>query len=434
MHKALPSKNALGIALEKRSSISTVEFDATVELINGLDGVPEDLAWLLTETETFCQERAMNNAMSEAIRIQDNFEMPADQRDKRIPELGAIPEIMKKALSVGFSFDVGHDYWDDVEARWLSYKTKSRKIPFLIKMLNVITKGGVERKTLNLLMAGVNVGKSLGLVHLAAEYMMQGFNVLYVSMEMAEEVVSKRIDANILDIDLDDIDDGVITEGEFMRKFASMKGKATGKLITKQFPTGAANVNHLNNLMSELSLKRKFKPDIVIVDYLGIMASSRMGFSENSYTMVKSIAEELRGFAVDHNVVVWSAAQTNRNGWDNNDVSMSDIAESAGLAATADFILAAMETEEMADAGLQMMKQIKSRYGDKNKFAKFPLGVEKGKQRWYQMEETYDKDVEGASSRMVEERKERVENATPSKKMAAMAAMETPDKELDFGV
>lgn len=429
-HKVIPSKNALAIAMD-RKSVSQVEYDDVISGIEELNGVPEDLGWLLSESEKYCQERAMQNALSRAIEIQENFEKPLDERDPKMPEIGAIQDLMKEALSVSFSFDVGHDYWDDIEARWQSYKTKARKLPFSIKILNTITKGGIERKTLNLIMAGVNVGKSLGLCHLAVDYMLQGFNVLYVSMEMAEEAVGKRIDANLIDVSMDDIEDGLISEQDFYKKLKVRSEKGCGKLVIRQFPTGGANVNHLHNLMQDLKLKKNFIPDIVIVDYLGIMASSRMKFTENSYTMVKAIAEELRGFAIEHNVAVWSAAQTTRSGWDNLDVQMGDIAESAGLAATADFILAAMEGEDMAELGQQKFKQIKSRYGDKSKFNSFILGVCKGKQRWFELECMGGESADVATERMQEQYKE---NLSTKAKMVALASMDDVEETVDWGV
>ncbi|ADM79984.1 DNA primase-helicase subunit [Aeromonas phage phiAS5] len=436
-YKTIPTHNALAIALEKRTGISQVEFDEAYSGIGELVGVPEDLGWLLAETEKYCQERAMHNALSEAILIQENHAKPLDERDRKIKDIGAIPDLMKNALAVAFNLAIGHDYFDDVESRFQSYKTKSKKIPFITKILNTITKGGVERRTLNIILAGVNVGKSLGLCHLACEYLLQGYNVLYVSMEMGEEVCGKRIDANLLDVTLDDIDDGLISETDFMRRFAGLKQKNCGKLVVKQFPTGAANCNHLDNLMSDLQIKKGFKPDIVIVDYLGIMASKRMtAYSENSYTMVKAIAEELRGFAIEHDVVVWSAAQTTRGGWDSSDINMSDVAESAGLPATCDFMLAAMETEELAEINQQLFKQIKSRYGDKNKFTRFNLCVNKGKQRWTEPEGNFGGNLNDASSRMNEAHKENVAKAkdlSTRNKMDKLADA-TIDDAVDWGI
>lgn len=416
-HKSIPSKNALMINLESMTKISQDEFDSARDLINGLETTPEDLAWLVGETEKYCRDKAIYNATSRAIEIQENAALPLDEQDKRIPDLGAIPEILQSAISISFDTTVGHDFFEDYESRWEMYREKTMKIPFGIRILDMITKQGVERRTLNLLMAGVNVGKSLGLCHLAATYLTQGRNVLYVSMEMAEHMVAKRIDANLLDVSMDDIDDGVITYSSYKARMENLSKKGLGKLIIKQFPTGGASVNHINALLNELWTKRQWKPDIIIVDYLGIMASSRIKvYSENSYTLVKAIAEELRGLAIEHNVVVWSAAQTTRAGWDSSDINMSDIAESAGLAATADFILAMMETPDLAELGQQLFKQIKSRYGDKNRNNKFTMLVEKDKQRWLQCEDTGTdpKTVEQASREMQVQANE---NATQRKKM-----------------
>lgn len=416
-HKSIPSKNALMINLESMTKISQDEFDNAKELINGLETTPEDFAWLVGETEKYCRDKAIYNATSRAIEIQENAALPLDEQDKRLPDLGAIPEILQNAISISFDTTVGHDFFEDYESRWEMYRERTMKIPFGIRILDMITKQGVERRTLNLLLAGVNVGKSLGLCHLAATYLSQGRNVLYVSMEMAEHMVAKRIDANLLDVSMDDIDDGVITYSTYKSKMENLSKKGLGKLIIKQFPTGGASVNHINALLNELWTKRQWKPDIIIVDYLGIMASSRIKvYSENSYTLVKAIAEELRGLAIEHNVVVWSAAQTTRGGWDSSDINMSDIAESAGLAATADFILAVMETPDLAELGQQLFKQIKSRYGDKNRNNKFTMLVEKDKQRWLQCEDTGTdpKTVEQASREMQAQANE---NATQRKKM-----------------
>lgn len=437
VHKNIPTQNALVIALEKRGNMSQSEFDDTIAGIDELHGVPEDLGWLLFETEAYCKQRAMHNALSESIRIQENFAKPLDERDKKIPPIEYIQEVMKDALSVCFSTQVGHDYFESVESRWQSYKSKANKIPFLTKILNIITKGGVELRTLNCILAGVNVGKSLGLCHLACEYLLQGYNVLYISMEMGEEVCGKRIDANLLDVSLDDIDDGMISEHDFMARFAKLKSKNCGKLYVKQFPTGGANVNHFNNLLAELRIKKNFVPTIIMVDYLGIMASSRIAnYSENSYSMVKAIAEELRGFAIENNVVVWTAAQTTRGGWDSSDINMSDVAESAGLPATVDFLLAAMETDELAEIGQQLFKQIKSRYGDKNKLTRFNLCVDKGKQRWYPPDANFGGDVNDAHARM---KIQEAENLEKSKALSMMSKMNKLaesgiDSEPDWGL
>ncbi|UGO50059.1 putative DNA helicase [Morganella phage vB_MmoM_Rgz1] len=391
-YHSIPTTTALNIALEN-SQLSEAEYQGSKEIINSLKETPEDFEWLVKSTEKYVQDTALYNAMSKSIEIQSNAALERDKQDKRLPDKGAIPELLQEALAICFDSDLGHDYFDDYEKRWLLYQTKSNKIPFRIGILNRITKGGVERKTLNVLMAGVNVGKSLGLCSLAADYLQSGLNVLYISMEMAEEVCAKRIDANLIDVSLDDIDNGNISYEEYVNKMERLKkgrdGKAVGRLKFKQYPTGGASANTFRALLNEYKLKHNFVPDVIIIDYLGICASSRIKqYSENSYTLVKAIAEELRGLAVETNTVIWTAAQTGRSSWSASDINMEDVAESAGLPATADFMLAVIETEELLDQGLQMCKQIKSRYGDKSKHNKFNLAVAKGNQRWTETEET----------------------------------------------
>ena len=386
----IPTPTALQIALDKERGNQTT-YEGAKTLLDSLENTPEDLDWLMKETEKFIRDRAMYNAMSRALEIQANAQLPKEKQNKKLPGEGAIPEIMQEALSITFDSDVGHDWFNDFEKRFLLYQTKANKIPFKLPMLNKITKGGAERKTLNVLLAGVNVGKSLGLCSLAADYMECGYDVLYISMEMAEHVVAKRIDANLLDLTLDELDSGNVSFAEYSARMKRVKNKKigdrpVGKLMIKQYPTGGANSNHFEALMNELRLKKQFKPDVVIVDYLGICASSRLRvYSENSYTLVKAIAEELRGFFVKWDVVGWTAAQTTRAGWDASDLNMSDTAESAGLPATADFMLGVIETEDLAKMGVQLMKQIKSRYGDKNYYSRFNVGVKKGNQRWYEV-------------------------------------------------
>ncbi|WJJ59005.1 DNA primase/helicase [Klebsiella phage vB_KpnM_VPA32] len=385
-YQAVPSKTALAVALDNSQLVET-EVQGASELINKLQDTPEDLNWLVAETERFVQESAMYNATSKIIEIQTNAQLPPEKRNKKLPDVGAIPDIMRAALSISFDSYIGHDWMEDHEARWLAYQNKARKVAFKLNILNRITKGGAETGTLNVLLAGVNVGKSLGLCSLAADYLQMGKNVLYISMEMAEEVCAKRIDANLLDVSLDDIDDGHVSYAEYKGKMEKWRSKNTlGRLIIKQYPTGGAHANTFRALLNELKLKKNFVPDVIIIDYLGICASCRIKvYTENSYTLVKAIAEELRALAVESETVLWTAAQTTRSGWDASDISMGDVAESAGLPATADFMLAVIETEELAQQGQQLIKQIKSRYGDKNKYNKFLIGVSKGNQRWVEI-------------------------------------------------
>ncbi|MGL4521779.1 MAG: DnaB-like helicase C-terminal domain-containing protein [Bacilli bacterium] len=386
-YENLPTINALVIDLDAKSSICAHDYEETKTLIGSFVNAPEDLSWLVDTTEKYCQDKSLYQAVARVAEIQDNASLPHDEQDHKLPGVGAIPDLLRDALGVCFDTSVGHDYFLDYETRWDMYNKKVSKLGFAINILNKITKGGVERKTLNLILAGVNVGKSLSLCSLTADYLTQGYNVLYLSMEMAEEVVCKRIDANLINISMDDFD--TLTGGSYKSKLQALANRnKIGNLVVKQFPTGGASVSNFNALMQELKTKKGWKPDVVMVDYLGICCSARMKtFSENSYAMVKAIAEELRGFAIRWDVAVWSGAQTNRNGWNSTDVDMGDIAESAGLAATADFIIALMETEELAEMKQYFCKQIKSRYGDKSINAKFNLGVDKGKQRIYELDD-----------------------------------------------
>lgn len=404
-YNTIPTKTALVIALEKKS-LDANTHEGVKEVLGRLSSKPEDHSWLMKETETYCKDQAMYNALSKAIEIQENAAKPAEERNKKLPDVGAIEDLMKEALSISFDGSVGHDWFEDYERRFMLYQSKANKIPFISHILNKITKGGAELGTLNVIMAGVNVGKSLGLCSLAADYLQSGKNVVYFSMEMAEHVVAKRIDANLLDVTLDEIDDGHISFPEYKARMERLRSRNLGRLIIKQYPTSGANANHFNAFLNELKLKKNFKADVVIVDYLGICASTRIrGGSENSYTLVKAIAEELRGLAVQHQVVMWTGAQTTRSAWDSTDIDMSDVAESAGLPATADFMLAVIETEELAQMGIQLFKQIKSRYGDKNWYNKFKMGVRRGNQRWYDVEEEKTDSPATPASRQAENTK-----------------------------
>lgn len=387
-YQAVPTKNAMGIALEA-SNIGEVEYSGAKELLDGLNAGPEDQDWLISETEKYVQKAAMYNATSKIIEIQTNADLPRSEQNKKLPGVGAIPDIMRDALSICFDSALGHDWMEDYEERFQSYLNKKKKVPFRLNILNKITKGGAEYGTENVLLAGTNVGKSLGLCSLAADYLQLGYNVLYISMEMDEEVCAKRIDANLLDVSLDDIDEGHVSWAEYKAKMEKWReSKSLGKLKIKQYPTGGANADTFRALLNEYKLKQGFVPDVIIVDYLAICASSRMKvFTENSYGLIKMVAEELRGLAVEKKVVLWTAAQTTRGANVAAEIDMADIAESFGIAHTADFMLGVVETEEFAQMGLQMIKQLKSRYGDKNYYNKFKIGVKKGNQRWVEVKD-----------------------------------------------
>lgn len=386
-YNKLPTPAVLTIALEKDTKISEDDYSTGVAFVNSLTELPSETRWLVDETEVFCKQRALYNALASALEIKENSEKPLDQQNKKIPEVTAIQDLLSNALSVSFDKSVGHDYFEDADKRWDVYHNKETKIPFDIDILNKITHGGVEYKTLNIIMAGVNVGKSMGLCHLAAAYMSMGHDVLYVSMEMGEiQGVAKRIDANLFNMNLDDI--GNLDPGSYHSRIKRLKENVTGKLIIKQYPTGNANVGHIKALLNELRQKKKRNPRIIMVDYLGIMSSMRIrGYSENSYALVGAIAEELRGLAIEEDLCIWSAAQTNRGAWGNSDVEMADVAESAKLPATCDFLLGVVETEETIALGQQMFRQIKSRYGNKDIYPRFMVGVDKGKQKWYDVQE-----------------------------------------------
>lgn len=386
-YNKLPTPAVLSVALERDSKVNENEYSEGIAFINSLSRDISATEWLVNETETFCKERALYNSLSLALEIKENAEKNLDQQNKKLPDVNAIPGLLQEALGVSFDKNVGHDYFEDADKRWQVYHDKQSKIPFDIDILNTITNGGVEYKTLNVLLMGVNVGKSIGLCHLAASYVAMGHDVLYISMEMGEiQGVAKRIDANMFNMNIEHVMN--LDPGTYNTRIKRVKENVTGKLVIKQYPTGAAHVGHFKALLNELKMKKNFKPRIIMVDYLGIMASTRIkGYSENTYSLVKSIAEELRGFAIENDLCIWSAAQTTRGAWGNSDIEMGDTAESAGLPATVDLLLGGLETEETIALGQQMFKQLKSRYGNKDIFTKFMIGVDKDKQKWYDVAE-----------------------------------------------
>lgn len=374
-----PTKTSLIVDLEEIDNISEDDFNSIKNLITGFkvdDNV--ELDWLVDSTEKFCQEKAVYNALMQSIEI-------VDGQNKNLTK-GAIPKILTDALAVSFDTDVGHDYIDDAEKRYEFYHRKNDKIPFDIDLFNTITRGGFENKTLNVFMAGPNVGKSLTMTHFAGAHLAMGKNVLYVTMEMAEEKISERLDANILDVPIEDIIN--LTKENFLSKVRKFGAKTAGKLLTKEYPTSQANVNHLRALLNEIKLKKKFWPDIIYVDYINIMSSSRIsaGNGANSYTIIKSIAEELRGLSVEHGPPVVTATQVTRSGFKNSDIDMDDVAESFGLPATADFMVALTRNDELDELGQIMVKQLKNRYADKNKTKRFVVGVDMEKMRLYNVD------------------------------------------------
>ena len=338
-----------------------------------------DTEWLVDQTEKWCQGRALEIAIVESVNV---IEGKHDTLTK-----GALPDLLQKALGVAFDVNVGHDYIDNVEERWDFYDKKEERLPFDLEMLNTITKGGVPNKTLNIALAGTGVGKSLFMCHVASSALTDGKNVLYITMEMAEERIAERIDANLLNVPIDQLEG--MPKTLFTEKVRALSSKTSGKLIIKEYPTGSAHAGHFRALLGELKLKRQFVPDIIFIDYLNICASSRMkgmGGAINSYTYIKAIAEELRGLAVEFDVPIFSATQTTRSGYSNSDVGLEDTSESFGLPATADLMFALISTEELNQRGQIMVKQLKNRYNDPTQNKRFVVGVDRSKMRLFDVD------------------------------------------------
>lgn len=348
------------------------------ELIKMLDKPEPNQEWLVTQTEKFCKDRAVYNAILSSIKI-------IDGRDKNLQQ-DAIPSILSDALSVCFDNHVGHDYIDDASSRYDYYHRVEEKVPFDLDMFNKITKGGLSKKTLNICLAGTGVGKSLFMCHVAAGALSAGRNVLYITMEMAEERIAERIDANLLNLTMDELK--VVDRDIFETRIDKIAKKTQGHLIVKEYPTASAHAGHFRALLEELKLKREFKPDIVMIDYLNICSSQRMkqGGSVNSYTYIKAIAEELRGLAVEYNVPIVSATQTTRSGFTNSDPGLEDTSESFGLPATADFMFALVSNEELEQLNQIIVKQLKNRYNDPNYYKRFIIGVDRSKMKLYDVE------------------------------------------------
>ena len=379
-HNTLPTLEAFRIDLEQDEKISDDMFtEVSAMLPEIFSDVDIDKDFLLEKTEEWCQERALHIAIMESINILDG-------KNEKMTK-NAIPEILSEALGVAFDTNVGHDYIDNAEDRYDFYTAVEEKLPFDIDNFNKITKGGLPDKTLNIALAGTGAGKSLFMCHVGANALLQGKNVLYITMEMAEERIAERIDANLLDIPIDQLDK--MPKTMFTEKVNTLAKKTVGKLIVKEYPTGAAHVGHFRALMKELKLKRSFEPDIVFIDYLNICASSRMksmGGAINSYTYIKAIAEELRGLAVEFEVPIVSATQTTRSGYTNSDPGLEDTSESFGLPATADLMFALVSNEELEQSGQIMVKQLKNRYNDPNKYKRFVVGIDRAKMRLYDVD------------------------------------------------
>ena len=384
-YNSLPTKETLIIESEKRTDITEEVFGKIQDCVGLLDDTPNDLQWLLDTTEKWCKDRAIYLALVESIAIADG------NNDKKNQD--AIPSILSDALAVSFDNQVGHDYLEDYEQRYESYHRKEDKIPFDLDYFNKITKGGLPNKTLNVALAGTGVGKSLFMCHMAAATLLQGKNVLYVTLEMAEEKIAERIDANLLNVPIQDIVN--LPQQIFEKKVINLAKKTQGTLIIKEYPTAAAHSGHFKSLLSELSLKKSFKPDIIFIDYLNICASSRYkaNGNVNSYSYIKAIAEELRGLAVEANLPIVSATQTTRSGYGNSDVDLTDTSESFGLHATADLMFALISTEELESLSQIMVKQLKNRYHDPTINKRFVVGIDRGKMKLYDCEQSAQDDI-----------------------------------------
>ena len=381
-YNKLPTAESFKIELDNSDKLTGEQYTIAVDIIPQLFSKEKiDGQWLIDNTEKWCQDRAIYNAIMESISIIDGKHETMTK--------GALPDLLSKALGVAFDTNVGHDYVENYEERFDFYHTEEDRIPFDLEYFNKITKGGVPNKTLNIALAGTGVGKSLFMCHVAAGALVEGKNVLYITMEMAEERIAERIDANLLNVPIDQLHN--LSREMFRTKVEDIARKTTGKLIIKEYPTGSAHTGHFRALLNELKLKRQFEPDIIFIDYLNICASSRMkgmGGAINSYNYIKAIAEELRGLAVEFNVPLFSATQTTRSGYSNSDVGLEDTSESFGLPATADLMFALISTEELENLGQMMVKQLKNRYNDPTMNKRFVIGVDRSKMRLYDVDES----------------------------------------------
>ena len=384
-HNKLPTGKILDLELQKLS-LPHEQLNSAAVLINELKTRSDiDTDYLINETEKWCKEKAVYNAIMESIQIIDGKTEKSD---------GAIPEILSEALGTSFDQAIGHDYIDNSEDRYDFYNRKEDKIPFDLDYMNKITKGGLPNKTLNIALAGTGVGKSLFMCHCAASNLQLSKNVLYITMEMAEERIAERIDANLMDYPIQSL--STLPKNVYTTKIEKIAKASVGKLIVKEYPTGAAHTGHFRALLNELKLKKNFKPDIIYIDYLNICSSARMrglGGSINSYSYIKAIAEELRGLAVEFNVPIVSATQTTRSGFGNTDVGLEDTSESFGLPATADLMFALISTEELDDLGQIMVKQLKNRYNDLTKYKRFVIGIDRSRMKLYDVEESAQTDI-----------------------------------------
>lgn len=387
-YKNLPTKEALVINFTEKKNLTAEQVGSAIEMLNEIHlakDEPTEQQWLMDQTEKFCQDKAIYNAIMESVSILDD--------KKGVKSKGEIPKLLSDALGVTFDNNIGHDYINDSDSRYDFYHRVEEKIRFDLDLFNKITKGGLPSKTLNIAMAGTGVGKSLFMCHVAASCLSQGQNVLYITMEMAEERIAERIDANLLNVTMNELH--TATKSEYDRKFQALRAKTHGKLIIKEYPTASASVLHFRALLNDLALKKNFKPDIIFIDYLNICCSARIkpGSNVNSYSYVKSIAEELRGLAVEYDLPIMSATQTTRSGYTNTDPGLEDTSESFGLPATADFMFALISTEELEQLNQIMVKQLKNRYSDPNTYKRFVVGIDRAKMKLYDAEDSAQTDI-----------------------------------------
>jgi len=384
-YNQVPTKEVLNIEVQKRKDINETSFKEVTHLIECLDDSPSEYEWLINTTEKWCKDRAIYLALLDSIAIADGG------KEDQTPD--AIPSILSDALAVSFDNHIGHDYLEDYEKRYESYHRREDKIPFDLEYFDKITKGGIPNKTLNIALAGTGVGKSLFMCHHASSVLLQGKNVLYITLEMAEEKIAERIDANLLNVNIQEITD--LPKSMFENKVTDLAKKTQGTLIIKEYPTASAHSGHFKSLLNELALKKSFRPDIIFIDYLNICASSRYrgNSTVNSYSYIKAIAEELRGLAVESNVPIVSATQTTRSGFGSSDVELTDTSESFGLPATADLMFALISTEELESLGQILVKQLKNRYNDAAVNKRFIVGIDRAKMRLYDCEQAAQEDI-----------------------------------------
>ena len=397
-YNGLPTKTALHIAINETDSLNEERYKQVVSVVDALTyDVKTDMDWLVNTTEKFCQDKAIYNAVRQSILVLDGKVKDLDK--------GGIPQLLSDALGVSFDSNIGHDFLENYEERFDFYHRVEEKLQFDLEYFNKITKGGLNKKSLSIALAGTGVGKTLFMTHCASAALMSGRNVLYITMEMAEERIAERIDANLMKVTLDDL--SLLDHSTYQRKLKKLKDITAGKLIIKEYPTSSASANHFRHLLNELRLKKNFAPDVIFIDYLNICTSSRLkgGANVNSYTMIKSIAEELRGLAMEFNVPVMSATQTTRSGYGNSDVELTDTSESFGLPATADFMFALISTEELEKKGQLMVKQLKNRWGSTDHPKRFVIGIDRSKMMLFDLEESAQEGITGGAKQIEQQDK-----------------------------